>query len=124
MSPSIIEELPTRETADIKEIFDISSVIVSSEKPQHEPNSIETTISNSSAKMKFSETCELQSRKVRPRRTLSSFSLEGKVCVVTGGASGIGLEICRAILASRGQVAIIDLNGEQRLPLFSQKNNC
>jgi hypothetical protein len=44
---------------------------------------------------------------------LTGFGLEGKVCIVTGGASGIGLEICRAILRSGGKVALVDLNGEQ-----------
>jgi FlaA1/EpsC-like NDP-sugar epimerase len=51
-----------------------------------------------------------QKDKIRP--TLNGFSLEDKVCIVTGGASGIGLEICRAILGSGGKVALVDLNGE------------
>jgi FlaA1/EpsC-like NDP-sugar epimerase len=48
----------------------------------------------------------------RPNHTLRGFSLKGNVCVVTGGASGIGLEICRFLLESGGRVAIVDLNGK------------
>lgn len=53
-----------------------------------------------------------QTRVRSSKRTLECFSLQGKVCVVTGGASGIGLEICRYILESGGHVAIVDLNSE------------
>jgi FlaA1/EpsC-like NDP-sugar epimerase len=68
--------------------------------------------------MKFSETCELQSSEARPRRTLDSFSLEGKVCVVTGGASGIGLEICRTMFASGDQVANHGPDRRAKSPLY------
>jgi NAD(P)-dependent dehydrogenase (short-subunit alcohol dehydrogenase family) len=37
-----------------------------------------------------------------------SFSLDGKVAVVTGGASGIGAAIVRAYLAKGSEVAIVD----------------
>lgn len=56
-----------------------------------------------------------QAGQLQPKRTLESFSLEGRVCVVTGGASGIGLEICRAVLASGCKVAIVDANGKLAL---------
>lgn len=46
------------------------------------------------------------------KRTLESISLEGRACILMGGASDIGLEICRAILASGCEVAIVDANGE------------
>ena len=52
-----------------------------------------------------------QSQKILSRRELEGFSLEGKTCVVTGGASGIGLEVCRSIMIRGGNVAIVDLNG-------------
>jgi 2-hydroxycyclohexanecarboxyl-CoA dehydrogenase len=39
--------------------------------------------------------------------------LEGKVIAVTGGASGIGLAICRRFGSEGGRVAVIDMNGEE-----------
>lgn len=39
--------------------------------------------------------------------------LEGKVIAVTGGASGIGLAICRRFGSEGARVAIIDMNGEE-----------
>ncbi|BFZ55192.1 hypothetical protein PYCC9005_002232 [Savitreella phatthalungensis] len=44
-------------------------------------------------------------------RTLSSFTLEGKVCVVTGGARGLGYTMSQGFIESGAQVAIVDLNG-------------
>ncbi|KXN86941.1 D-arabinitol 2-dehydrogenase [ribulose-forming] [Leucoagaricus sp. SymC.cos] len=45
----------------------------------------------------------------RPR-TLSSFSLENKVCLVTGAARGLGLEFCHAFVQSGSTaLAILDL---------------
>ena len=44
------------------------------------------------------------------KRTLASFSLEGKVGVVTGGARGLGLVMSQALHSSGAQVAIVDLN--------------
>ena len=44
------------------------------------------------------------------RRTLASFSLEGNVGVVTGGARGLGLVMSQALVVSGADVAIVDLN--------------
>ncbi|KAL2062202.1 hypothetical protein VTL71DRAFT_6468 [Oculimacula yallundae] len=47
------------------------------------------------------------------RRTLPSFSLEGRVGVVTGGARGLGLVMSQAMVISGADVAIVDLNKEE-----------
>ncbi|KAL3418960.1 d-arabinitol dehydrogenase [Phlyctema vagabunda] len=47
------------------------------------------------------------------KRTLASFSLEGKVGVVTGGARGLGLVMSQALVISGADVAIVDLNQEE-----------
>lgn len=39
-------------------------------------------------------------------------TLEGKICIVTGAASGIGLAIARRYAAAGGKVAIADLNAD------------
>lgn len=44
------------------------------------------------------------------KRTLASFSLEGRVATITGGARGIGLVLCQALIISGADVAIVDLN--------------
>lgn len=44
------------------------------------------------------------------KRTLASFSLEGKVGMVTGGARGLGLVMAQAMVISGADMAIIDLN--------------
>jgi len=43
--------------------------------------------------------------------TLASFSLEGKTCVITGGARGLGLVMAQAMVISGANIAIVDLNG-------------
>ncbi|KAI6109658.1 NAD(P)-binding protein [Pisolithus sp. B1] len=46
----------------------------------------------------------------KPKRILPSFSLDGRVCLVTGAARGLGNEFCRAFLQSGcTQLAIVDL---------------
>jgi len=47
------------------------------------------------------------------KRTLASFSLEGRVAVVTGGARGLGLVMAQALVTSGADVAIIDMNREE-----------
>lgn len=44
------------------------------------------------------------------KRTLASFTLEGRTAVVTGGARGLGLVMSQACLHSGADVAIVDLN--------------
>lgn len=41
----------------------------------------------------------------------SVFRLDGRVALVTGGASGIGLEICRALTRAGAAVTIADIDG-------------
>jgi D-arabinitol 2-dehydrogenase len=50
------------------------------------------------------------SRHFKP--TLASFSLEGKVAVLTGAARGLGLVMAQALMLSGADIAIVDLNGE------------
>ncbi|KAF2745152.1 D-arabinitol dehydrogenase-like protein [Sporormia fimetaria CBS 119925] len=47
------------------------------------------------------------------KRTLSSFSLEDRVAVVTGGARGLGLVMAQALVESGADVALVDLNVEE-----------
>ncbi|KAL8954119.1 MAG: hypothetical protein Q9222_000001 [Ikaeria aurantiellina] len=47
------------------------------------------------------------------KRTLASFSLEGKVGIVTGGARGLGLVMSQALVISGCDVAIVDLNKDE-----------
>ena len=44
------------------------------------------------------------------KRTLASFTLEGRSGVVTGGARGLGLVMSQALVISGADVAIVDLN--------------
>jgi D-arabinitol 2-dehydrogenase len=47
------------------------------------------------------------------KRTLASFSLDGRVGVVTGGARGLGLVMAQALVASGADVALVDMNREE-----------
>ncbi|EFE37320.1 hypothetical protein TRV_08016 [Trichophyton verrucosum HKI 0517] len=47
------------------------------------------------------------------KRTLASFSLEGRVSVITGGARGLGLVMGQALVASGSDLAIVDLNKQE-----------
>jgi D-arabinitol 2-dehydrogenase len=49
-------------------------------------------------------------RHIKP--TLASFSLEGKVAVVTGGARGLGLVMAQALMNSGAEIALVDMNGK------------
>ena len=46
---------------------------------------------------------------------------DGKVAVVTGGASGIGLAIVRRFLLEGGQVALCDLDADRLRALEDEK---
>jgi D-arabinitol 2-dehydrogenase len=50
---------------------------------------------------------------VHALRTLATFSMEGKVAVVTGGARGLGLVMAQALVTSGADVAIVDMNREE-----------
>lgn len=47
---------------------------------------------------------------VHDLRTLASFSLDGRVGVVTGGARGLGLVMAQALVTSGAHVALVDMN--------------
>ena len=47
------------------------------------------------------------------KRTLASFTLEGRSVIVTGGARGLGLVMSQACVISGADVAIVDLNSKQ-----------
>lgn len=47
------------------------------------------------------------------KRTLPSFSLDGRVAVMTGGARGLGLVMAQALIVSGADVAIVDLNSKR-----------
>ncbi|TGZ82454.1 NAD(P)-binding protein [Ascodesmis nigricans] len=68
-----------------------------------------------SIEVQYPEEHEIPSSKPvrRFKRTLSSFSLEGKTAIVTGGARGLGYVMTQALVESGADVAIVDLNGEE-----------
>src|SRR5579883_2490854 len=43
---------------------------------------------------------------------MSLFRLDGRRAFVTGGASGIGLQVCRVLAAAGAEVTVADLDGE------------
>ncbi|KAF2834924.1 D-arabinitol dehydrogenase [Patellaria atrata CBS 101060] len=47
------------------------------------------------------------------KRTLATFSLEGRVAVVTGGARGLGLVMSQGLVESGADVALVDLNKDE-----------
>lgn len=57
------------------------------------------------------------------KRTLASFSLEGRVGVVTGGARGLGLVMSQAMVISGADVAIVDLNSTFQFQLTTRDAN-
>lgn len=50
---------------------------------------------------------------INVRPTLASFSLQGKVGVVTGGARGLGLVMGQGMVISGADLAIVDLNSKK-----------
>ncbi|KAJ7172063.1 NAD-P-binding protein [Mycena filopes] len=63
-------------------------------------------------------------------KTLPSFSMQGKVCMVTGAARGLGLEFCRAFVSSGcTSLAVLDLTAAEaqaaaaELTAFAQETN-
>jgi hypothetical protein len=42
---------------------------------------------------------------------LSTFSLDGRVAAITGGARGLGLSMARALREAGARVALVDLDG-------------
>ena len=50
---------------------------------------------------------------VHMKRTLPTFSLEGRTAVVTGGARGLGLVMGQALISSGADLAIVDMNKEE-----------
>jgi D-arabinitol 2-dehydrogenase len=51
------------------------------------------------------------------KKTLASFSLEGRTAVVTGGARGLGLVMAQALAQSGANVALVDLNSKLNLQI-------
>lgn len=50
------------------------------------------------------------------KRTLASFSLEGRTGIVTGGARGLGLVMAQALVNSGANVAIVDMHSKRPRP--------
>lgn len=74
---------------------------------------------DSSVQVEYPEEHELPSSKpvhgtggqyIKP--TLGSFTLDGKVGLVTGGARGLGLVISQGMVYSGADVALVDMNSE------------
>ncbi len=64
------------------------------------------------------------------KRTLATFSMEGKTAIVTGGARGLGLVMAQALVTSGADVAIVDMNKEEAqrsaeglIELFKKEND-
>lgn len=51
--------------------------------------------------------------------TLSSFTLDGNVGLVTGGARGLGLVIGQGMVYSGSDLALVDMNSEYSFSTFS-----
>lgn len=58
------------------------------------------------------------------KRTLPTFSLEGNVAVITGGARGLGLVMGQALVTSGADLAIVDLNSEIHRKCGLLQSNC
>ncbi|EPE36931.1 NAD(P)-binding Rossmann-fold containing protein [Glarea lozoyensis ATCC 20868] len=99
--------------------FQTSSQLRKEETPstEHEGSFART---DSTVQVEYPEERDLPSSKpvqgrggLHFKRTLASFSLEGRVGVVTGGARGLGLVMSQAMVISGADVAIVDLNKEE-----------
>jgi D-arabinitol 2-dehydrogenase len=56
------------------------------------------------------------------KKTLASFSLEGRTAVVTGGARGLGLVMAQALAESGADIALVDLNSKSlQIPILSKE---
>lgn len=96
---------PIHSTASLREKLD---------DPPHEGSFART---DSSVHVEYPEEHDLPSSKpvqgrggLHFKRTLASFSLEGRVGVVTGGARGLGLVMSQAMVISGADIAIVDMN--------------
>ena len=55
---------------------------------------------------------------------LNKFKLDNKISLVTGGAGGIGIEICKSLLDAGSKVIIADINNKKSKELLKKiKNN-
>lgn len=58
------------------------------------------------------------------KKTLASFSLEGRTAVVTGGARGLGLVMAQALAESGADVALVDLNSKFNSDILCRIEQC
>ena len=93
----------------------VSSPFVDMSESQRTPHEIAKAASSSVAELLSASEDGVSQQGTQgrppPRPTLGTFSLVGKVGVVTGGARGLGLVMANALLESGGRVALVDLNG-------------
>lgn len=70
---------------------------------------------------------QLTTIRVRVYKSVQLFrkhmKIQGKAAIVTGGAQGIGEQICRALLERGGNVAILDIDREKGVLLKDQLEN-
>ncbi|KAF8248214.1 NAD(P)-binding protein [Wilcoxina mikolae CBS 423.85] len=81
-----------------------------SSAPPSKPGQFAQT--NSSITAEYPEKLPSTTPVRRTKRTLASFSLEGKTAIITGGARGLGYVMTQALIESGADVAIVDLNEE------------
>ena len=54
---------------------------------------------------------------------LNKFKLDNKISLVTGGAGGIGIEICKSLLDAGSKVIIADINNKKSKKLLKKIKN-
>ena len=54
---------------------------------------------------------------------LNKFKLDNKISLVTGGAGGIGSEICKSLLDAGSKVIIADIDSKKSKKLLKKINN-